>query len=1611
MNQLIQEINLKDNGYSKNIQSAQKALAELAKENGVANASFRNTNKEVNAAKRYYSTLTAEYSKLSNEAKMSEFGMAMHQQLQQTEKDLQSMMEATERAKAKLEELQDQAKKNVKLQMQKEESTGSIFGDIKKSFSKMDKNKLIGDVLNKAGLGEAAGLFETLGGAMGGGMAAGAAAATAGIAAVGFAVKETVDVTKKSIELSAEFGQAMSQLGAITGVSGKELDAMREQVMGVGKDTHIAFTDVAKNFALVGSALPELLKDSEGMEQVSRSAITLKKAGVMPLEDATNALTATMAQFDASASESSHIVDILANSAQLGTAGISDVAATLQVCGTAAASAGVQLNEAAAMTEVLAKKGIKGAEAGTALRNVLLNMSSKGIDDINSIFVCLQTALENLQKHADDAQWMVKVFGMEGATAASNLAKGLPLYEELMKQIDNVGTASKMAEQNGANLATAYQNLQTDWNNFLTTLNVDKLDGPLMIAVQQIHNVMDALIGLVDQFKECEAAQSAMESTIDVFGEVFEALGQAISTVINIVSDLLDVIFNFTDATEKWIAVNTILAAAFDLLEDVIWGVQALIWGISKAIEYCVGEYVKFRDNLSKGIGKIPMLEGLKNVIKNIIGWLQKLINIWHKFRAEVSKEMEEDRQSRRGNESPSDNKGKKGNKNTGKKNKSKNQQPQQKGIIEKLQGDLQNLKEKRDKATTKSEIDRLNKQIAAKQKQLNSYNGTSTTTAKHGGSRSNSTTTNTRTEQTPKEKYDSEIALIEEKLKLELINEKKAVEDKIKAIDTYINELGKTKESLKNNKSQIHKLSQQQKLYQNRLKELTDQEDNSKAIKEANKEYIDTLNKINRDRINGWSTEDETNNQYIQAIETLIKKYKEVGDMSDGMINTINRKQKEVDDIKFAQKLKDFSITYSNALEDISDIMNDQNPANDYYKEKRNAFDKVLAKEDEYRIRLEASSEWKEIEGFQEKLEWIQGHDEVMLELGTSMNDINVLNNIKSYAEADIDELDILYDAIDNLDKKLSDGTQGYEFLDIKNSRQQLAWIQHNAKLIKDTGLFSNEDFSALMKIKDLNKANEEETKLFNDAVIKLRSNLSKPWKTEWLGEYKKLLKENQNLLGDFSSGVKNVEDIDKLIKLRKYAEDFEPATPINRRMYIAANEREELGLDIDFKYDKSQLDKLQQMLDNANIKLETEIAIENLDDIIEEIESVKLSVDKETFDKIVNQINLIADAIDEDVKNIGKSLSKYHNLLDKMGDSIMSGSKGDKSNYSLTTTPSADIEKKAKTFYQPKQTFFGQDTNKTDNMQDELDKLIEKYKEVEKIAQEAVANNEKLLTPYDTSAFEAPLEYLEKEIAKKHAEIQSRLSFEITMNGIEDTLSGFGSLANYTNSLVTFGDQWNQIGENANDAAEVLQKTMLIIQTVEGAIQAVNTVMTIANAIESIFQAKKVASTAASEAEAIAEGQNAAVKTASIAPNTAAAASNKALEATFLDLAAAEIFAAHAAIPFAGVGIAAGFTEAMLGTMASVQAQTLALATFANGGIVGGDSFHGDTTLVRANKGEMLLNNLEQRNLFSLLDGALNTPFGGGSVDFRISGDAIYGVLKNHKKIKSKTGHNITL
>jgi len=72
--------------------------------------------------------------------------------------------------------------------------------------------------------------------------------------------------------------------------------------------------------------------------------------------------------------------------------------------------------------------------------------------------------------------------------------------------------------------------------------------------------------------------------------------------------------------------------------------------------------------------------------------------------------------------------------------------------------------------------------------------------------------------------------------------------------------------------------------------------------------------------------------------------------------------------------------------------------------------------------------------------------------------------------------------------------------------------------------------------------------------------------------------------------------------------------------------------------------------------------------------------------------------------------------------------------------------------------------------------------------------------------------------------------------------------------------------------------------------------------------------------------------------------------------------------------------------------------LSSYANGGIVPGNSYHGDRLYARVNSGEMILNNRQQKNLFNLLNGQSSVRGGGsGQVEFKIKGQELVGVLKN--------------
>lgn len=106
----------------------------------------------------------------------------------------------------------------------------------------------------------------------------------------------------------------------------------------------------------------------------------------------------------------------------------------------------------------------------------------------------------------------------------------------------------------------------------------------------------------------------------------------------------------------------------------------------------------------------------------------------------------------------------------------------------------------------------------------------------------------------------------------------------------------------------------------------------------------------------------------------------------------------------------------------------------------------------------------------------------------------------------------------------------------------------------------------------------------------------------------------------------------------------------------------------------------------------------------------------------------------------------------------------------------------------------------------------------------------------------------------------------------------------------------------------------------------------------------------------------------------------------------------ASAAALPF----------PANIAAIASIIATITALfasfaGSFADGGIISGGSFHGDKMLARVNAGEMILNPMQQSNLFNALNGG-GAVGGMRNVEFKISGSTLKGCLNNYDKKQSR-------
>ena len=336
-------------------------------------------------------------------------------------------------------------------------------------------------------------------------------------------------IMKNAFDTIKQFDQAIADLSAITGAAGNDLGYLKNQAIELGKGTKGGAVAVVEAYKLIASAKPELLENVSALNQVTEAVLTLAQASGMEMPDAAIALTDAMNQFGADASQATVFVDALANGAKYGAAEIPQVTEALLKFGAVARTSNVSIQESTALVELLAENGLKGADAGTALRNVLLKISApdalpkKAQEEFAKLGISLETLkdksipiqqkLELLKPLLKDNASIVKIFGLENATAALNVLGHTDRLKELTSKMNENGTATEQANIRMDTLTGSIDKLESAWGSFVLSLS-EKGNGGGAFLKFWVNDAIDTLSLLDDWFTTSAQKRERQLATI-----------------------------------------------------------------------------------------------------------------------------------------------------------------------------------------------------------------------------------------------------------------------------------------------------------------------------------------------------------------------------------------------------------------------------------------------------------------------------------------------------------------------------------------------------------------------------------------------------------------------------------------------------------------------------------------------------------------------------------------------------------------------------------------------------------------------------------------------------------------------------------------------------------------------------------------------------------------------------------------------------------------------------------------------------------------------------------------------------------------------------------------
>lgn len=422
------------------------------------------------------------------------------------------------------------------------------------------------------------------------------------ISAIGDKAKEAAEYV---VEVGSSFEAGMSEVEAISGATGSELEALENKAKSLGSSTKFSATEAASamtNMSLAGWSVNQTLSGIDGVLQ-------LAAASNMDLADASQIVTDNISTFNLEASQSTHLADMMAYAQANSSTTAAELGEAYKNCGANMNAAGQDIETTTSFLEALANNGLRSSEAGTSLAAIMRDLTSKMKDgkiaigdtsvtvmDSNGNFRDMTDVLKDVESATDgmgDAQKQAALM----ATFTSDSIKGLNMllntgadqvagYEESLRNCS--GAASDMADTMQDNL----QGKLTELSSATEGLGIavyDYISGPLQDGVELLTDVVSGLTDAITPQKD------AMEEMYDDVIQSSQKVADNVQAIDDQFTGTLNSVENVGALADRLEALNNVEDRTAVQKQEM----AAIVDKLSESIPELAGAYDDENDKLS----------------------------------------------------------------------------------------------------------------------------------------------------------------------------------------------------------------------------------------------------------------------------------------------------------------------------------------------------------------------------------------------------------------------------------------------------------------------------------------------------------------------------------------------------------------------------------------------------------------------------------------------------------------------------------------------------------------------------------------------------------------------------------------------------------------------------------------------------------------------------------------------------------------------------------------------------------------------------------------------------------------------------------------------------